>query len=373
MTYAQYSIIPYFIISALLLATAALILQLSQFYRSICIELPKSQFEPIDGLRGYLALAVLYHHAIINQHYFQTWNWEANNWTFYPSAARWGVLTFFMITGFLFWNKVIKTEGKINIQSFYTGRLKRLAPAYFASISLLIIIAFAYHNFHPMEGRYLLTKSILPWFAFGVLETGDINQYPHTSHINADVIWTLAYEWKFYLALPFISIAWRGYSFLVMLTLMYTYGMFIEDIGMIRFFAYGMAAAFFLNKFDMKNLFRSKAFSIIAMLLLIGAFFVQPSSRQFLFFLFFVIVAGGNSLFSLFTNAPAKLLGTISYSVYLFHGIVLFIVMHGINRFLRVADLNEIHFWMVTAMCGLLTVILSSITYRFIEHPFIHR
>ena len=373
MAYTQYSIIPYFIISALLLVLAALILRLSPFYRSICIELPKSQFEPIDGLRGYLALAVFYHHAVISQHYFQTWTWEANDSTFYPIAASIGVSTFFMITGFLFWNKVIKTEGKINIQSFYTSRIKRLAPAYFASISLVILIAFAYHNFQLWEQPGLLAKNILPWFAFGLLELHNINQYPRTSIINAQVIWTLAYEWKFYLALPLISIAWRGYAFFIMLTLMYVYGMLIKDVSMIRYFAYGIAAAYFLSKFDMKNLFSGKTASMIAMLLLISAFFIPPSYRQFLYFLFFVIVAGGNSLFGLFSNAPAKLLGTISYSVYLFHGIVLFIIMHGMNRFLPVADLNEIHFWMLTTASGLLTVMLSCITYRFIEHPFLHR
>lgn len=324
-------------------------------------------------IRGYLALAVFYHHAIINQHYFQTSIWEANNPTFYPITARWGVVTFFMITGFLFWNKVIKNEGKINIESFYTARIKRLVPAYFASITLLIIIAFSYHNFQPMEGRYLFLKSILPWFAFGLLETENINQYPHTSNINAGVIWTLAFELKFYLALPFISVFWRGYAFIAMLALIYIYSFFINDLYMLRYFAYGIATAYLLNKFNIKNLFRSKLFSIIAMLLLSGTFFVEQSNRQYLFFLFFVIVAGGNSLFSLLSNASAKLLGTISYSIYLFHGIVLFIVMHGIDQFLHVADLNEIHFWMITAMCGLLTVIFSAITYRFIEHPFLHR
>jgi peptidoglycan/LPS O-acetylase OafA/YrhL len=268
---------------------------------------------------------------------------------------------------------VIRNEGKINIQGLYISRIKRLTPAYISSICLVILIAFASRNFQLWEKPDVLVNKILSWFAFGLLGAPNINQVPNTFIINSGVIWTLAYEWKFYLALPFIGIAWRGYAFIIMLMLMYTYGIFIDSIGFIRFFAYGIATAYFLNKFDMKNLFRSNIFSVIAMLLLSSVFFIQESYGHFFIFLFFLIIVGGNSLFSLFTNAPAKLLGTISYSVYLFHGIVIFIVMHGLNRFLPVAGLNEIHFWMVTAMCGLLTVILSCITYRYIEHPFLRK
>jgi len=65
----------------------------------------------------------------------------------------------------------------------------------------------------------------------------------------------------------------------------------------------------------------------------------------------------------------AKVIGLISYSVYLLHGILLFVVMRivafGVPDQSPFAD----KYWVPRLFCGLLTLVLSAVTYRFVEYP----
>ena len=79
----------------------------------------------------------------------------------------------------------------------------------------------------------------------------------------------------------------------------------------------------------------------------------------------------GNTLLGLLRTRAMVFLGTISYSVYLIHGIVLFIVLHSANYFVKITTLNPWQFWTLILVSAILTVLVSAVTYRYIEHEFL--
>ena len=85
----------------------------------------------------------------------------------------------------------------------------------------------------------------------------------------------------------------------------------------------------------------------------------------------FVLIASGNDLFGLLTAPASKYLGTISYSVYLLHGIVLFCVLRLVNLVYPIQGMNPLHFWLLAGICGLLVIVFAGISYRYIEYPFL--
>ena len=70
-------------------------------------------------------------------------------------------------------------------------------------------------------------------------------------------------------------------------------------------------------------------------------------------------------------TAPAKLLGLISYSFYLVHAIVVFVVVHVVASLTPIALLGVPRYWLVASMAAAIAVVLSSLTYRYVEYPFL--
>jgi peptidoglycan/LPS O-acetylase OafA/YrhL len=82
---------------------------------------------------------------------------------------------------------------------------------------------------------------------------------------------------------------------------------------------------------------------------------------------FFYIVAGGNTLGGLLVSRAARVLGMVSYSLYVMQGIVLFVVRSVLP--LKGATPATVALFDVVA--GVLLVVLSLGTYQWIERPFI--
>jgi peptidoglycan/LPS O-acetylase OafA/YrhL len=88
--------------------------------------------------------------------------------------------------------------------------------------------------------------------------------------------------------------------------------------------------------------------------------------------LLFIIIASGNSIFGIFSNTFSRLLGQITYSLYLQHGIVLFIVFRFVIGYHQAAQLSDNNYWLIIAFCIVPIVLISQISYKYIELPFIN-
>jgi peptidoglycan/LPS O-acetylase OafA/YrhL len=91
-----------------------------------------------------------------------------------------------------------------------------------------------------------------------------------------------------------------------------------------------------------------------------------------LLFVFFLFVVHGYGVLGLLRTRAAKVLGMASYSIYLTHCIVLYVVMHAAERMAGVASLSGAQYWLLAALAAAGTVVLSAFTYRHVEFPFIH-
>jgi len=87
----------------------------------------------------------------------------------------------------------------------------------------------------------------------------------------------------------------------------------------------------------------------------------------------FTLIALGNTIFGVLKNKPLKLMGEISYSTYLLHGILIFFTIHFVYGLKATSCLSEPNYcWL---MLGLTPVLIgvSFLTYFFMEKPFIER
>ncbi|MGP5570992.1 acyltransferase family protein, partial [Pseudomonas helleri] len=109
-----------------------------------------------------------------------------------------GVQIFFCITGFLFFDKVIKTP-TMQWDNFFEGRVRRVAPLYYFSSLTVVLIACFYSNFEIFDKNTLLTLASMLTFNFldGPSKIGEVALTPLNS-----VTWTLVHEWRFYAAAP---------------------------------------------------------------------------------------------------------------------------------------------------------------------------
>lgn len=357
-------------ILALCFALSAAILGGSTFYRQVVDEAGPNRFESIDGLRGYLALFVLFTHLANNYAYHVTGRWDGSDAHFHGMIGGAAVSVFMMITGFLFWRRVLRTKGTFDTAALYRSRIRRLVPMYLVSVGMVVLVVLALTGFTLRTSPVDFLRDLRPWLSFGFITTGDLNGLQDARIINA-VYWTLALEWAFYAALPLLALFSKGWRFWLLCAIAFYFGL---RSPLWLSFVFGAWAALAVERGYLTGRLASPWLAPLplaafaACFLFPGVYALVPGLLLFVFFLF---VVDGNSIFGLLTNRPAKLLGAISYSVYLVHCIVVFVVMHCVSLAVPIAQLRPLEYWGWSAFAGLVTVALSALTYRSVEHPFI--
>jgi peptidoglycan/LPS O-acetylase OafA/YrhL len=298
---------------------------------------------------------------------------------FYSQLGQGSVALFFMITGFLFWNRLLTQGRQHDWLAFAVSRLFRLYPLYLPLMLIVFVTVFYLQNWELKDSWIQLFGQTLAWLTF---DRPDVNQYHQTGMLISNVTWTLSYEVFFYLALPLAGMVfiYRGSWQQTVLCLIGIYGLY-ELIGMehslkkhfLASFLGGIGAAYWVRRPQLVAWGQTRMAGIIALLALAIAF--TAFNRAFalrpllLMSLFFVIVASGNTLFGALKPRSIRWLGEISYSTYLLHGFVLWVF---IQRLPLVLDLDVSDIWTflpLMALCSCLLIIISSLTFLYIEKP----
>ncbi len=91
-----------------------------------------------------------------------------------------------------------------------------------------------------------------------------------------------------------------------------------------------------------------------------------------IFFISLVHTQQESKVCKLLQTRPAKLLGSISYSTYIIHCIVLYLSFYMMNIIYPIKQFSGGQFWMFITFIALFLVAVSALSYRYVEYPFLN-
>ena len=335
----------------------------------------KKGYRPeIDGLRAFAVLAVIINHF---------------NKGVLPGGYL-GVDIFFVISGFVITSSIYRrpiNNFKDFISGFYERRIKRLVPALsvFVLITAIVICLFnprpifsirtGLASLFGVSNIYLFKQST-DYFA----QNTELNVFTHT--------WSLGVEEQFYFIFPFL-VWFSGFGKQTKngaRNLFFIVGA-LTIISLIRFiylYPINQSAAYFLiptRFWEMSVgclcfIFFQKRVSIakiigktpplLLVVLIVGVMYL-PKSMAVISTILIVALSGilitalkkETRAYKIFTNPKVVSIGLISYSLYLWHWGVLSVSRWTIG----------VHWWSIPFQSAII-LILSIISYRFVEKPF---
>lgn len=356
----------------------ALYLSITITNRLIKLSVTPVKYPEIDGLRGYLAFFVFLHHSYIWSHYLKTNKWEEPESNLFNQFGQTSVTLFFIITAFLFINKLIdKKNIDFDWKKYITARVFRMFPMYFFSVCLVLFIVAIESNFQLKEPLIDVVKNSLSWIIFALNGSININSLENTFQINSGVSWSLPYEWMFYFLLPILVILLKvkvNYKVVVSFTVVFLIILYINQSSLKKFIPFlgGIFSALLIKNINCNNLKETK-FTFIGLILVFISVFYFNSGRAVIPIIIstflFIMIASGNSFFGILSTDFSRKFGQTTYSIYLIHGIVLFIIFRYILGYEEASKLSELGYWGIIAVSVFPVIFLSQITYKLIELP----
>ncbi len=367
---------PAFAVGALILAVVALFI-IDRVFGTAPV--PERRFSSLDGLRGYLALAVFLHHSAIWYFYLRSAAWALPPSRLYTHFGQSSVALFFMITSLLFWSKIMDGRDRpVDWLRLYVSRVLRLVPLYLVMIVALWFIALASAGFVLRVPIRTAVTTTARWLSFTILGTPPLNGFPETNTALAGLVWSLPYEWWFYATLPLAAMlfrprqpwVWLAFSIVLAGTgARWALSPFGREIT--ASFIGGIVAAYAVRNDRCRQFAAGPTAAVVCALALFAASrtdtaFHWPALACLT--LAFVIIACGNSLFGILDWRVSRVLGEMGYSLYLLHGLVLFVAFRWIVGE-AAGTLSVGEHWMVVFVCAPALVAICYATFNLIEWP----
>lgn len=352
---------------------------------------PAGKYIYLDPVRGIAALLVFIHHSMMvyNQHamgkfdFFGIFNYESLTVKkIYFHFGQTSVMAFFMITGFLFFSKILASDRPLNANKFFSSRIKRLFPAMLSVFVLYVIVCYLLRDesYHPNLLEYFTS-----WLTFGLIPLPNIASNIPGWSLTAGVFWTLIIEWKFYIIIPLLSalITSKKSAIIFLLSsisiIFYLYSISFfstkayineKDACVYLCFMVGLLIAI-VNKFSKPAHFlwvKSPLAALAFILFYLFAFYKTYDSYNFsvtftIGLIMFAVISG-NSFFGLLKLKVLHWAGKSSYSIYLMHALVMQLVFHFTVGYVGYyASL----FIAANALC-----FLTLTNYLFVERKYMH-
>jgi peptidoglycan/LPS O-acetylase OafA/YrhL len=338
------------------------------------------RFEAIDGLRGYLALFVWLHHACIWPYYLRTGTWGIVPSPLYMHLGQSSVLLFFMITSLLFYTKILRAgRESLDWSRLYLGRVLRLAPLYFCVVATVAGICLLLSGFTLRDSPASSLWQLAKWLCFSIPGMPNLNGLKDSFTVVAGAPWTLPYEWSFYLALPLLALlSGRRVSALWLVVAAASLAGLTRiwwrpDGLLVLAFAGGIAAALLVRQPRFRKFCRHPAASFLVLggVTMVVLAFPDAQDWRVLACLTppFALMAGGCSVFGLLVTPASRMLGEITYSLYLLHGLLLFLPLQVGLGPERAAGLSPIVYWSLILALTPLLVWVGKWSFETIESP----
>lgn len=342
-------------------------------------------FRGLNGIRAIAALAVLFSHIMGGLSHF-----GLNQLGKSLNLASFGVTMFFTLSGFLITYLLLKEKEKtdkelINIKHFYIRRVLRIWPLYFLYLSVCVII-FAF-----LSTDY--DKSQLFFYVFLLANVPLILQQslPYLGHL-----WSIAVEEQFYLFWPWVAkvkkqklLRYTVILLILLLAMKYLF-FFINykysiqtpliTITVTRFYCMiigCIAAILYYRESKIINYLSSIYFSVFSWLILFLAAInkFQISSSLIDHEIISIITVGiiltqikrENYIIDL-DSKPFNFIGKISYGIYVYHPIIIFLYSKYFGAFI-----NDIwyNYLIIFILIPITTIVVSYYSFNYFEKRFI--
>ncbi|WP_159713339.1 acyltransferase family protein [Sphingomonas sp. AX6] len=333
----------------------------------------------MQALRGVAAAAVVVHHAIlISIHRYPD---DAKSAQIIPS--QWaielgsiGVDIFFILSGFLMvWISEPYLKQKKTVTHFFRQRVLRIWPMYaIVTIVTLIPISLVYiqTGVRPFDLQLYRVMGILFWPSF--------SEYGHLQPIVV-VGWTLIYEIVFYACFAIALLIRKG-SLLLNLSLIIAFlyitssfgsSVWSELFGNDLLFEFLIGASIGALACS-SNPARHRVITLMAFAMVLGSFaaHLTGSENRVLLFglpagaIFLAFLTLENKIF---WPQWIKVLGDASYSIYLTHMIVMYLVTVPVALWLSIYMPSSWSIILVSAISFLLSIIVGVSAYFLMEDP----
>ena len=284
---------------------------------------------------------------------------------------------FFMITGYLFWGRMIAQRGRPDWTKLYIGRIFRIAPLYLFAVVTMLGIVLVQTGFRLNVPLHQLVSQVSLWLGLGVFARPDVNGFAGTTLVLAGVTWSLRWEWAFYLFLPLTALVTRQSKLHLPVTLVsltasvcwLAFGRVSQDQAYLALFLTGMSCAS-LKSTGRLIVLPDKFASLLALSCLASAlggfdtaYAVTP---VMLLALTFYLVASGCTLFGLLQTRPALRLGNISYGIYLLQGLVFAVVLRP-SPVKAVFLASPVQHWVLAFVCAAILVGVATVAHAALE------
>lgn len=342
-------------------------------------------FSGLNGIRALAAISVLVSHTLSDLSYF-----GLNHLGKSYNMASLGVTIFFTLSGFLITFLLLKEKDKslsdkINIKHFYIRRVLRIWPLYFLYLFLCLIVYFIYNVEYKYETifYYVFLLANIPLILSQTL--------PYLGHF-----WSIAVEEQFYLFWPWIAKINRSRLlkntiilliillvikyFFYFLDITYQISMPLTAITTTRFYCMiigCIAGILFYSESKIIDYLSSIYFSIFCWLILflamINKFNISSSlvDHEIISIVTVSIILTQIKRENHLIDLDSKVfdfLGKISYGIYVYHPLILFLFTQYIGKFTEDIWYNYMFVFVAVFM---LVIFVSYLSYNFFESKFI--
>lgn len=368
-------------------------------------------FPNLDGLRFLAFLAVFKSHALE----FSRYNFGGNNTkeqlSGFFSVGDLGVSFFFVLSGFLITYLLLKEKtstGNVSVKQFYVRRILRIWPLYFFVIALGFFVLPAVFGASDVSSFPFDVKAPLSQLAWYLLFAANFDLVAHgVRGLMVAVLWSVSVEEQFYLLWPWINKFGRKtilpafIALVLLVSFVYrfmnyrnSYILEYASLSVFNDLCIGSFSAWLIIHSEKTNMFfgtLSKKYILLVYLLLFALVLLRHTVYSFnesavaallslepvIFSCLFAFVIleqnfSANSVFKLSHIPFLSYLGRISYGLYCYHMICLFVVAWAMNRFFKEAMSASAPLFVAEIALTLgATIALSALSYAFLEKPFL--
>jgi len=301
----------------------------------------------LDGLRGIAVLMVISFHYINNQ--LVNAGSRLGQILYKLTSFGWvGVDLFFVLSGFLIGTILMRNRGSKNyFSTFYLRRVVRIIPNYYLLIAVFVII-----NFIPVfaSDYFLAGDRVIPvWAYLLMVHNIFIAHLQNFGTTSVSVTWSIGVEEQFYIVFPLLVFLLKekwlplilGAAIIIAPLIRMQYDNWIPPYVLLPCrmdsIAFGAMIAYVNHFYSLSAVVKKYLVPIVAVLvldaLICGYLFIRYADLGVMRNTLFAIIFSGMVVFALvYKNSVygailryKKLvwIGVISYSLYLFHSIIL--------------------------------------------------